>query len=379
MTAQTIRAQVAVIGASPAGLRAAWAAASAGAQVVLLEARPDVGVPEPLAMVAFDHLMASRASPPESCIRTRTTNLTAVSPGGHRITLDAPARILDRTRFDRHFLAEAERAGATVRLGTGPLRLDGNRLLGEQLEVEANILIFCDGATSQARTRLATLQHPESIVWGAAHRVEGSTGPASTIELRIGSHARGGRTQWNPLGGTSWTHWSFTGTSAAEAIAQARANLERERPGSAATLLGAAPDPVYTLPGDLVGDGILVAGGAAGQGGLEVGLVSGEWAGEAAAAAALAGRRDAAALAPYQTRWRRTYQAGYERLRDLTMRTAAKSDLELDRLMAPLDGEQVPFSVLRALGGSGLARLGALPWLLRHPVAVARAVRAFFG
>lgn len=379
MNGQTVRTQIAVIGASPAGLRAAWAAASAGAEVTLLEARADVGVPEPLAMVAFDHLMASRAVPPEASIRTRTTSVTAVSPGGHRITLDAPARILDRTRFDRHLLAEAERAGATVRLGTGPLRLEGKRLVGVHLDVTADLLLFCDGANSQARTRLATLRHPESLVWGAAHRVEGSAASTSTIELRVGSHARSGRTQWNPLGGSTWTHWSFTGASAAEATERARANLERERPGSAATLLGAAPDPVYTLPGDLVGDGILVAGGAAGQGGLEVGLVSGEWAGEAAAAAARAGRTDAAALAPYQTRWRSAYQASYERLRSVAMRTAATSDDALDRLMAPFDGERVPLSVLRAFGGSALARIGALPWVARHPLAVARAARAFLG
>jgi flavin-dependent dehydrogenase len=327
--------------------------------------------------------MASRAPVPASTVRARTTSVAVVSPGGHRLRVDAPARVLDRAAFDRHLLAEAERAGATVRLGTGPLRLDGRRLVGAGLEVEAEVLVFCDGAASQARTRLATLRHPENVVWGAAHRVEGpgegrGGRPGDAIELRVGAHARGGRTQWNPLGGAAWTHWSFTGATAQEAVARAQANLRRELPdaGGRATLLGAAPDPVYAIPGDLVGDGVMAAGGAAGQGGLEVGLVSGEWAGEAAAQAVLAGAADAAALRPYERRWRRAYQRGYERLRALTQRVAHLDDARLDRLLAPLDGVRVPASVLRAVGG-GRPALGALGWLAAHPVAAARTALAF--
>ncbi len=367
--------QVAVVGASPAGLRAAWAAARAGADTWLLEARPDVGVPEPLAMVAFDHLMASTARVPDAAIRCRTRTVHVVSPGGHRVAVEAPARILDRTRFDRHLLAEAERAGAQALLGTGPLRLEGRRLVGAGLDLQPDLLVFCDGATSQARTRIATLRHPESVVWGAAHRVAGAGEPAGAIELRVGSHARGGRTQWNPVAGGAWAHWSFSGSSAAEAIARARANLGLERPGAAAgaTLLGAAPDPVYTLPGDLVGDGLLAAGGAAGQGGLEVGLVSGEWAGEAAAKAVLAGRTDAAALRPYERRWRRAYQRGYERLRDVTVRLARLDDAVVDALFAPFAGETIPASVLRA--GGGRPTLGALSWMAQHPRGLGRALR----
>lgn len=384
-----VRAQLAVVGASLAGLRAAWAAASAGVDTVLLEARPEVGVPEPLAVLAFDHLMERPDTIPESCVRLRTHRLRVVSPAGHRLTVEAPARVLDRARLDPRLVREAEAAGARVLTGTGPLHLAaGHRLAGRDLRVEAQVLLFADGANSLARSLLRTLREPERVVWGAAHRTS-SPRHAPEVELRLGSHAPGGRTQWTPLGGGAWTHWSFAGSTPAEAIRLARRNLRLEQgargDGAApAEFLGVAPDPVYALPGDLVADGAVVCGGAAGQGGVEMGLAAGEMAGAAAARALLAGRRDAEALRPYERAWRSRYLAGYERLRRATDRVGALDDARLDRLLEPWDGATIPVARLGQLGGSPGDRLAAWAYFARRhlrtlPRALPRLAAAWAG
>jgi flavin-dependent dehydrogenase len=378
-----VRAQLAVVGASLAGLRAAWAAASAGVDTVLLESRPEVGVPEPLAVVAFDHLMEAQAQVPESCVRTRTRSIRVLSPAGHRLTVEAPARILDRGRLDPLLAGQAQDAGARVLTGTGPLHLaPGGRLAGRSLRVEADVLLFADGARSLARSLLRTMREPSRIVWGAAHRTRSEAAPE--LEIRVGSHAPGGRTQWTPLGGGAWSHWSFSGQTPGEAIAAARRNLAAEQAlrgeRAPAEFLGVAPDPVYTLPGDLVGDGILACGGAAGQGGLEMGLVAGEMAGAAAARALLAGRRDAQALRPYEREWRARYLAGYQRLRRATDRLAGLDDARLDRLLEPWDGRSVPIRRLGQLSGSLADRLSAWAYFAtRHAGALPRVAATWAG
>src|SRR5207244_982022 len=135
-----------------------------------------------------------------------------------------------------------------------------------------------------------------------------------------------------PLRGDAWTHWCFCrGGAPSEGEARARASLALEcrlrgwderAVLASAQLAAIAPDPVYTLPRELVADGVMVVGGAAGQGGLEVGVASGELAGRVAAAAALSGGTDRAALLPYERAGKGEWVAGYRALRRAAGRLA---------------------------------------------------------
>lgn len=105
-----------------------------------------------------------------------------------------------------------------------------------------------------------------------------------------------------------------------------------------ARYVGVAPDPVYTLPHEFVRGNVAVVGGAAGQGGLEVGLASGWMAGEAAARAAAG----AGALDEYARAWRARYQNGYRRLRRAADALARLTEPETRALLSAWDGARLP-------------------------------------
>ncbi|HWH09339.1 MAG TPA: hypothetical protein VNX21_09070, partial [Candidatus Thermoplasmatota archaeon] len=131
-----------------------------------------------------------------------------------------------------------------------------------------------------------------------------------------------------------------------------------------ARFAGWGPDPFYTLPGQLAGEGVMAAGGAAGQGGLEVGLASGWMAGEAAARA-LQGK---GTLADYERAWQRKYGGFYERGRRLNETIRHLTDEEVRAAVAPWDGRHLsvpgkpwevlsnPRGILALLKASRLAR-----------------------
>lgn len=364
------QADVIVVGASAAGLAAAIRAAEAGADVLLLEGKPEIGVPAAPAAVGFDHLWPEGFDVPAACVRRRHDGIRLVSPAGHALRVDAPLRILDRARFDRHLAERFARAGGRLLTGVRGLeaRADGT-LTAEGLEARADVTVFADGARSLAHRFVPALRHPEALTWGAILEVEhpGARDEAR-VTLTLGSHARGGRSQLNPLEGDAWTHWTFYRGAPADAEARARVALALdarrrgwpERAAKEARFAGAAPDPVYALPGRLVADGLLVTGGAAGQGGLEMGLASGALAGNVAAAAVREKRRDAAFLRQYEKTWRRRHALGYRLLRLVAERLARLEDREVDDLLKPWDDRHVDVhGAARAL----LANPRALPAL----------------
>lgn len=378
---------VVVVGASPAGLRAAWAAAREGARVELLERREVLGVPEPPAAVAFDFLWRASFRPPPFAVRRRLEGVRLASPGGHELTVDAPVSILRRARLDPWLAEEAKATGARVTLGVRELRARSDRsLVVDGRELRPRVLVFCDGAQTLARRYLQPVEDPDAVTWGVALDVAApGSETASRLRIAVGQRLPFGRSQLNPLDDGRWSHWTFYRGEQAGAEERARAALALdaahmgwpEDVAKHATLTGIAADAVYTIPHQLVTDGVMVAGGAAGQGGLELGLAAGERAGRIAAQAALAGRTDRAGLRPYERAWMREHVTGYRSLRRATERLAALPDEDVDALFAAFSGRRLTVGDLADLAHpSGLRRaragLRALSWNPRAAPSVAR-------
>lgn len=344
------RVGLAIVGGSAAGLAAAWSAARAGADVMLLEAKPVIAEPPAPAFVAFDLLWPARVARPAACVRRRLRGVRLRSPAGHALDVDAPLSLLDRAAFDRQLAKAAEDAGARIVTGVKRLRaLPDRSLAAEGLDVRADVVIFADGAASLASGFLRPQQRPSLLAWGAVLEHDAPGADEDRLGITIGAHARGGRSQSNPLGNGGWSHWTFYRGEPHEAEERARVALALEARlrgwdetiAKTARFAGVAPDPVYTMPGELAADGILVAGGAAGQGGLEAGLSAGELAGRVAAGALARGRVDKVVLARYEREWKRANLAGYRALRQATGLLARLDDVDLDALLAPWNGRSV--------------------------------------
>lgn len=350
------RPDVAVIGASAAGLAAAIAAARAGANVLLLETKKEIGTPAAPAIVGFDHLWPEEIPRPTQTVRRRLEGVHLRASDGRGPWIDAPLTLFERERFDKHLAHEAEKAGAKIETGTAR---DAASLVGQ-----GKVVIFADGARTQATRWLRPVRDPAAISWGAVLEFEAEGGDETRLGLTLGPHAPGGRSQTNPLGDGRWSHWTFFRGDPAHAEPIARRALEVDArlagwKSPIAYFRGVAPDPVYTVPSELARGNVMVAGGAAGQGGLEVGLASGWVAGEAAA------RGEPAS---YERAWRRRYQKGYERLRRATDALAHLTDAETRALLGAWDGARVPLppslSLLatRPRGAAALARAALLGW-----------------
>ena len=380
---------VLVVGASAAGLAAAWSAAGEGADVLLLESKDALGVPAPPAALAFDFLWGASFQPPSDLVRRRHGGLRLRSPGGYAVDVDAPLSILDRTRFDRWLAAEAKARGARVLTGVKGLRaLPDRTVVADGLEARGAVVVFADGASSLSRTFLQPLRDPDSVAWGAILETDLPEGaePEARVGITLGSHARGGRSQLNPLEGDRLSHWTFFRGDPADAEGVARRALALdarlrgwpEEMAHKARYAGVARDPVYALPGQLSAEGVLVAGGAGGQGGLEAGLAAGELAGRVAARAALAGTPDAQALGAYERQWKRENLSGYETLRQVTDALARLDDAHLDDLLRPWQGRTMQAGDLAGLAAASPLRRAQAAWraLSENPKALPSLARA---
>jgi digeranylgeranylglycerophospholipid reductase len=141
---------VVVIGAGPAGSRAAQAAAQGGARVLLVERKRRVGalphcaefVPRALGL-EIDLPSRSKVQTVEG-METRLGGGTQYSP--------APGWILDRQVFDHDLAMDAAQAGAVLQAGTSFLGLDSGRVViqsgDERREIQAGCVVAADGAAS---------------------------------------------------------------------------------------------------------------------------------------------------------------------------------------------------------------------------------------
>jgi geranylgeranyl reductase family protein len=139
---------VVVVGAGPAGSRAAAEAAAAGARVLLLERKCRVGalphcaefVPRALALEA----------PVPARARVQAVEGMESRLGGQARFLASPGWVLDRQVFDHGLALAAASAGAVVRAGARLMGREAGRLVvaagGRRQEIAAGVVVAADGA-----------------------------------------------------------------------------------------------------------------------------------------------------------------------------------------------------------------------------------------
>lgn len=346
---------VAVVGASPAGLSAAAGSARSGARTVIIE-RELASVPN--ANTVFDGMASVACLKAEQFSIHRVRGMRLVSPSGHVLEIDAGGHFLDRKGFYAHHLNSAADLGAEIiesEVRSVSRSADGMELLLSSGDViDAGIVVDAGGVDSRLASSLGfkTMRHPEDVAWAVEVDVRHpGIGEEDRFEYWVGSIAPGWKATFSPAGDDMATLGVFVRRHGRDVRRFLDAFLKRfisRRAGSYPGLermrileTRRGGDPIAALPGRIVGDRLMVTGGAAAQSGLAYSMRAGAICGDVAGRAALAGDPSRERLSGYSRMWWR--ELGFEYLlgRASLETLRSMSDEEIDRLFLSLSGRNL--------------------------------------
>ena len=142
---------VVVVGAGPAGSMAALAAAQAGAEVVVLDRRREVGLPVQCAEYVPWQLAAQIPWSPD-CVAQTISAMRSYLPDGRIVETPGQGYMIHRWRFDQHLACTAQQAGAQLFLRTKAVEPTSKGLLakqdGREMRIEAKVIVGADGPCS---------------------------------------------------------------------------------------------------------------------------------------------------------------------------------------------------------------------------------------
>ena len=142
---------IVVIGAGPAGARAAQAAAQAGARVLLIDRRHRIGVPVRCAELVSQWSSRHAHFSSDCIIQTIETMITHL-PDGTSYEMKGPGYMLDRSLFDKELVASAISAGAEILIETKAVGLSSEGVVIDQGTrqdvIRSKVVIGADGVHS---------------------------------------------------------------------------------------------------------------------------------------------------------------------------------------------------------------------------------------
>lgn len=303
-----------VIGAGPAGSTAAWKAAEGGADVVLLEKRPVIGVPvrcgeflpstrEVASFFPDAQNLEYLLDLPPDLVQRMIDKIRVYTPKLRPYELPFDSFTTDRDRFDQHLALRAERSGARIEKGARVTSIGLNEVVLGDRHIHAKIIIGADGPLSLVARSLGLEKS-----WDLCPAMTAfSPGDFESVaEMYFGSVSPGGYAWVIPKKGGAnvglGVSRRFTKTPLIDHYRSFIA-FRHLSPGQAYGKMVPMSGPISkTVNGDA-----LVVGDAAGQvmpvngGGIPIAIICGAIAGEVSAGAAR-GKRP---LTDYEKEWRR--------------------------------------------------------------------------
>jgi digeranylgeranylglycerophospholipid reductase len=351
-----MKSDVLVVGASPAGIAAGISAASTGSDVILIDKDLD-GMDHPANTLLYG--MASRAGldVEESYVQRSLEGMRIISPSGHSLTITARGCLLDRRKFDEHYLRRAEEVG--IRLlkdeALGMQLREGRRLVfARQSQIEAGVVIDASGVPSALASKadMNPMRHPQDVAWAMEAQVRcPGLGEEDHFEYWIGSMAPGWKATFSPGGGDRAAlgvfvrghgrnvqpfFWSFL-----KRFQEYKSRTYKRIADLEILSINLGGDPIAVLPGELVSDGFMITGGAAGQSGLAYSMRAGAICGAVAGEAALSGDVSGASLNRYVRLWRSELGLEYRIARSCLETLRRLRDEEIDQLVRGLSGKDL--------------------------------------
>lgn len=357
----TTKTDIAVIGASPAGLMAARYAALGGAKVTLFEKKEEIGKdPHPANSIYKGMMNITGEKIDSSYVVHELKGMKLISPSGHKIKVKTPGYALDKAAFDRFYEKKALSAGVEIKTGTEVLNLNNKesgvtlktRLGNSEAErVKAKVVIIADGILSKnaKAAGLSTMKYPDDIAWGTELMIRApGIGESDFAEYFVGSHAPGWKSTYLPRGGDEAAigvyvrHFGKDVSSFLDSWVARFKDLKNISDDEFEIVQSqSAGDPIVTIPANTYTDNIMVAGGAAGQSGIGYAMHAGQIAGKVGAMAIAKGDCSKKMLSQYRSNWRNSLYAehvfgriGLETLRKM-------EDNEIDELFEVFEDEDM--------------------------------------
>jgi len=299
-----MRADILVVGAGPAGGTAARYAAAKGANVMIIERRPDVGVPvrcgemmpsdeEILKMFPNAGDITSLFDVPKDLRLREIEGIKLIDPKGKERLLDFTGYTTDRDRFDRHIISEAEKEGAELVKDCLFLKTKDGKAVTSQGEIEYKLIIGADGPGSRVAKSLGLPKNKDPYPAVTA-QAKGDFEPY--VQMFFGGIAPGAYSWIIPKKRQANVGVGFSPKFADGTLSEYFEKFRAKHDFEITTKLEGKYVPSEGMISTLVSKNGMVVGDAAGQvisvngGGLPLALIAGRACGEVAGDNVLNGR-----------------------------------------------------------------------------------------
>jgi digeranylgeranylglycerophospholipid reductase len=349
-------ADIIVIGASPAGMMAARNAFLKGANVIIIDKKERIGHPPHPANTFFKGMFdkAGEKVSKEYVIK-ELKGAHIVAPSGEEVIIETPGYFLDRTKFDEYYEKQLRKTGLDIRLGIEAYNVlkSGNAFSVSTSDgvLRSKIVIVSDGINSKIAGLLGlkTMKYPNDIGWAMEAEVEADgIGEPDMFEYYLGSVAPGWKSTYSPRGGDSATLGVYVrrhGTDVSEFFDAWVKKFKRIK-GLGELKIGqryVGGDPIVTIPNQIVADGVMITGGAAGHSGIGYSMRAGQICGDVAAEAVAKNDVSEKTLSEYKKQWNREFRTEYY-LGRIALETLRKmTDPEINKLMNTFKGQDLSF------------------------------------
>ena len=357
----SIKTDILVIGAGPAGSSAAKHAALNGAKVLMIDKKSEIGSPKRCAEgVSKEGLKALGIEPHCKWIAKELTGVKFISPNGtsvwlneERVKLPEAGYILERKIFDKHMAMNAARAGVEIMvktIATGLKRSEKGLIvtaecMDQSFEINAKIVIAADGPESRVGrwAGLKTTLKPKNMESCAQFEMAGvEMEDSNSIEFYFGSVAPGGYAWIFPKGddianvglGIITTQTDKTAYQHLQEFVSNCPSTQNAQPVE----LNIGGDPVGGMLKKLVTDNLVLVGDAASQvspltgGGIISAMKAGVFAGEVTAAAIKEGNYSQKRLQEYQDKCEEDMVKTFKKELKVKNYLLSLSDEELDSI-----------------------------------------------
>ncbi len=369
---------VAVIGAGPSGVMAAWKAAEKGAKTILIEREVNPGRKVCAEGILAEALPDAEIAPSNDFIANTISGAFLYSPDEtKRVNVKGDGYILDKPAFLLALSKRAERSGASLFYGTiintigrdkGQVLLAGERD-AKSWSVRSRVVIGCDGVGSILARKFFIRKNYSAIAALQYSMIGCELEDERKLEIYVGHEKAPSGYVWIfPRGnGEANVGIGLKGPNARQLLDRfvaghpqmfSHAKIERSM---------AAPVPIGGELDEYVADSMMLCGDAAGQvipltgAGIHTSLVAGKIAGEIAGEAVKSGDCSVSQLGKYQQRFKSLYGEHISNSLKSLESFERFSDEELNIITDYLEGQDLVDMA------HGLSPRKAISLMIHHP------------